>query len=234
MDLGNSFVKIGFFSQTILDRVERLHWDDFWADHTLLANLSSCQGIISSVLSVEQNEQIRAYFPHFLFLDAHTLCPISVDYHTPSTLGYDRLCNVVGAWRKNEHANSLVIDIGTCLKVDFIAKNGHYMGGSISPGLHMRYRALHDYTANLPMLTTTDACPLIGKSTQECIQSGVINGIRAEIDQFIVQYEHEYELLTIFVTGGDAQYVYLQTKKNIFAHPHLTLLGLYEIFLFNA
>ena len=93
---------------------------------------------------------------------------------------------------------------------------------------------MNDYTANLPLLDTKDSCELIGKSTHESIHSGVMNGIKAEIDQLIERYREENKDLTFFVTGGDAQFFDFGGKNDIFVNENLTLIGLYQIYLFNA
>jgi len=233
IDLGNSLSKIGFFDKQNLQKVEIHFWEDMLTDSVLHDKLSNQKGIICSVLSDAQNELIKKRFKHFLFFDESMRVPIEVEYTTPHSLGKDRLCNVIGAWTKKPNNNSLVIDIGTCLKFDFISKQGVYRGGSISPGINLRYRSLHDYTANLPLFSATTTQQLIGTSTQECIESGVINGMKAEIERFIELYEQQTDNLTIFVSGGDAKYFDILTKNNIFADEHLTLIGLHEIFSLN-
>jgi len=233
IDLGNSLVKIGFFESSRLKTVEAMTWGNLMNSDTI-QQLSSCVGMVCSVLSPQENERFKTLFPNFRSVDENVLLPLASSYSTPLTLGKDRLCNAIGAWSKNKHRNSLVIDIGTCLKFDFVSQQGIYQGGSIAPGIGLRYRSLHDYTANLPLISTTDTVPLIGSSTKECVESGVMNGMHAEIERLIEAYQQRYEELTIFVTGGDAKHFDLLTKNNIFAIDHLTLIGLHEIFSFNA
>lgn len=233
VDLGNSYIKIGFFLNKRITAVKRVSWFDFIGEEALSFNLKDCEGIISSVLSSEQNEMVKKRFPELVWLDNTTKLPIKLNYETPDTLGKDRICNAIGAWSKNRTQNSLVVDIGTCIKFDLISNDGTYQGGSISPGIKLRYKSLNDYTANLPLLNEKDQVTLIGKSTKQSIHSGVINGMKAEIMGLIHQYEQKYESLTIFVTGGDSKYFDFATKNNIFANENLTLEGLYQIYLLN-
>lgn len=233
IDLGNSFIKIGYFKNDRLESVQRILWSDLMNDETLKYKLKDLNGIYSSVLSPEQNRQLEALFPKLISFDKCKL-PIELNYKTPETLGKDRICNAVGAWNLNLNNHSLSIDIGTCIKFDFVSKNGSYEGGSISPGIKLRYKSLNDYTANLPLLNEKGKSEIIGKSTKESIHSGVINGMHAEISFLMRKYEENYESLTIFVTGGDAKYFDFETKNNIFANENLTLEGLYKIYLFNV
>jgi len=234
IDLGNSLAKIGYFNNQKIQKVDVHQWNELLTDSILYNNISVAKGIVSSVLSKTQNEEFKQRFKQIVFLNEQTKLPITLNYTTPQTLGKDRICNAVGAWSENRNNNSLVIDIGTCLKFDFISKNGVYLGGSISPGIHLRYRSLHDYTANIPLLSSTTSKKFIGTSTKESIVAGVINGMHAEIERFIEIYRQQIDNLTIFVTGGDAKYFDILTKNNIFANQHLTLIGLHEIFLFNG
>lgn len=234
IDLGNSFTKIGYFINNELSGVARVSWEDLMGDEQLYSELKKCEGIFSSVLSPAQNDAFRKRFPGFTPLDDKLRVPLILDYETPGTLGKDRICNAVGAWSKNPGRNSLVVDVGTCIKFDIVSGEGVYEGGSISPGIRLRYQSLNDYTANLPLLDEKGKTGLVGKSTEKSIHSGVMNGMNAEIQHLIARYEQNYDPLTIFVTGGDAKYFDLVTKNNIFANENLTLEGLYKIFLLNA
>ena len=98
----------------------------------------------------------------------------------------------------------------------------------------MRFNALHTFTTNLPLVTQTKTPELIGDSTVTSIQSGVINGVKAEVMGFIEQYKSLYPSLIVVFTGGDLNYFDKNTKNNIFAIPNLVLLGLKEILEYNA
>lgn len=234
VDLGNSLVKIGCFINNELTEVKRVSWIDLMENDQLEKEIEKCEGIFSSVLSEEQNEAFKNRFPLLKQFDSEMKLPVSLNYKTPDTLGKDRVCNAVGGWSLSKEENLLIIDVGTCIKLDVVTQNGSYEGGSISPGIRLRYKSLNDYTANLPLISETETAELIGKSTKESIHSGVINGMQAEINGLIARYEQKYESLTIFVTGGDAKYFDLETKNNIFANENLTLEGLYQIYVFNV
>jgi type III pantothenate kinase len=145
----------------------------------------------------------------------------------------DRACNVAAASYYFPERNVLIVDIGTCIKFDLIDKTNTYLGGSISPGIRLRFESLATQTANLPLLQHQIEYDLIGKSTSESIINGVINGCYSEILGLIQQYEDNFDDLQIIITGGDSFYFDFNEKSNIFADENLTLKGLYQLYLFN-
>jgi type III pantothenate kinase len=129
--------------------------------------------------------------------------------------------------------NRLVIDAGTCVTYDFIDADDNYLGGAISPGIRLRYESLHNYTAKLPLLTKSNPENFIGKTTQESIHSGVINGLTQEIHGFIKQYQEQYANFIIILTGGDAEFLAKRLKNTIFANPNFLLESLNQTFQYN-
>lgn len=159
--------------------------------------------------------------------------PFKMDYLTPETLGIDRLCNMAAVSSRNPTKAKLVVDLGTCIKFDFMSSMRTYEGGSISPGLEMRAKSLQTFTAKLPMIPVLSSAPLIGKNTKESIESGVFNGWKAEISQLIQLYQTKFPELDVYLTGGDARYFDFEQKSNIFVLEHLTLEGILEIYRLN-
>jgi type III pantothenate kinase len=156
--------------------------------------------------------------------------PLKSDYLTPETLGPDRFAAAVGAYSLFPDQNSLILDFGTCLKIDFVEKGGFFRGGAISPGLNMRYQSLHTFTAKLPLLSRPEQFPdyLSGKSTSESLHAGVILGILAEAEGIIGQYKDKMGQINILLTGGDASFFEGRLKNAIFVPQNLVLLGLAE------
>ena len=160
-------------------------------------------------------------------------------YATPSTLGTDRIVAAIGAYARQQHhfhdsspVPVLVIDAGTAITYDLITADGAYLGGGISPGLQMRFRALHEFTARLPLIEAVSEPPLVGDSTETCIQSGVINGVRAEVRGVIEQYRGRHGAnLAVYFTGGDAPYFeeLVGGNNRTFADANLTLGGIHFI-----
>lgn len=183
--------------------------------------------ILSTVVENPIIENWAQKFSIVLF-SSSTPIPIQIKYKTPTTLGLDRLANVMAAnlLKKGEHA--LVVDCGTCLKMDLLSNNA-YLGGSISPGLKMRLNALHNFTSKLPLIEVQSFDQLIGRNTEESILSGCFRGMLAEIQKTIDDYEAAYSGIEIFITGGDHSLFVNHIKNRIFADPFLTLKGLNEI-----
>ena len=162
--------------------------------------------ILSTVVPMTKEANVRlALLPcPITTLTYQTPIPITNMYQTPQTLGTDRLAAVVGAHAIYPDKDVLVIDAGTCITYDFVDKNGSYMGGNISPGLKMRFAALHHFTGKLPLIDDKGDTPTIGYSTETAMRSGVVNGIRNEMAGYIHELKAQYLDLLVLLTGGDA------------------------------
>ena len=233
IDIGNTNEKAAIFDKQKIVHVFAEKKISAGATDEWLQQFNPDACIIASV--AQERKDLYGQLKEAMFcilLDAKTKIPIKNHYLTPATLGNDRLANAVAANYLFPQKNVLVIDAGTCLKIDFLTK-GEYHGGSISPGLQMRYEALHHYTERLPLLKPVDSAALTGQDTSESIHSGVINGIRAELNGIIDQYKKINNDLQLILCGGDARFFSNHFKYNIFAAPYLTLQGLNEILIFN-
>ena len=137
------------------------------------------------------------------------LCPtappsgITLGYRTPATLGADRLAAVMGAQSLLPHRTVLVIDAGTCITFDLLLSDGHYLGGNISPGLEMRLRAMHEFTARLPLVSAEGDNPDYGYDTITALRSGAKSGIRLEIMGYLAQVRAKHPDACAFLTGGN-------------------------------
>jgi type III pantothenate kinase len=191
-------------------------------------------GIMSNVGSVSAKKmaQLKKSFD-FMVVSASLKVPFTNLYKTPKTLGVDRIALVAGAVKQFPNKNVLIIDAGTCITFDFIDGTASYLGGAISPGINMRYKALNKFTANLPLITTLQLDDFIGKNTEESIISGVLNGVQNEINGIIEAYREKYLHLTVVLTGGDTNFLSKQLKSSIFANQNFLLQGLNEILKFN-
>ena len=233
VDAGNTNIKLGFFDDEQLIRVQRFDHNELHALKKEIVD-SNCDGLaISSVISAEISDALLQ-IKDGLIISPATPIPIVNTYTTPETLGMDRLCNAVAVASTMQTEYGVSIDIGTCIKFDIVGKNEGYLGGSIAPGIDLRYKSLNDYTENLPLLSNKSKLPIVGRDTKTSMQSGVINGMRAEIEGLVSYYESQFQGLTFFVTGGDANFFDIQGKNDIFAVENLTLYGLFEIYKHNA
>ncbi|WP_233582325.1 type III pantothenate kinase [Prevotella sp. OH937_COT-195] len=157
------------------------------------------------------------HFPMLYFQPGITAVPIRNLYKTPLTLGSDRLAAVVGASLNNKGMDILVIDVGTCITYDFINSKGEYEGGNISPGIEMRLKSLHAFTSKLPSIDAEGRITEIGDSTETAIRSGVINGVKREIEGYINIFGSKYSQLYIYLTGGSHVNLHFSEKNHTFA-----------------
>lgn len=235
IDIGNTRVKAALFKEREL--VEMKIYDSLKAltsDATFYNRAESC--FVGSVVgNIESTTDILNELKGLEFFSSERPIPIKNMYRSTATLGSDRLAASIGAYSLYPQKNVLVIDAGTCLKFNFTSGNGEYLGGAISPGLQMRFKALQQFTDKLPLVPFDENFnKLIGETTQESILSGVINGILQEVEGTINEYKKLYPDLTIVITGGDTDFFAKRLKNRIFTHPDLVLIGLNEILIFNS
>jgi type III pantothenate kinase len=192
--------------------------------------------ILCSVVNHEEGiETLLAERTHFFKLDSKTSLPIINAYHSPESLGADRIAAVTGAHTANSGKATLVIVMGTCITYNYIAKNGAFRGGAISPGFQMRLDAMHQFTDGLPQVPREGDTLLLGYDTATCMRSGAVFGIASEIDGMINAFNKEYGSdFNAVLTGGDAPFFARHIKSGIFADPQLILKGLYQIIKHNA
>ena len=229
IDIGNTAVKTALFQDKQL--ISSAVLNDFTLQNILVfvGEQTILHTIISSVKKVDADlEQIIKYFDAHL-LNENTPLPITIDYKTPYTLGKDRVAAVVGASFLFPNHDILVLDAGTCLTIDFINMEKVYKGGRISPGISMRYKALNQFTSNLPLCSFSGSSMLLGDDTSSSIISGVQQGILAEVRDIINIYKMENKDTIITVTGGDCFFFEKELKSSIFANPFLVMKGLNEI-----
>lgn len=190
--------------------------------------------VISSVGEVEKQSFLAyAKVVNIHFLSHEDSFPFHNRYATPKTLGIDRMVLAAGATLQFPNKNRLIIDAGTCVTYDFIDDQDNYLGGAIAPGLRLRYEALHNFTAKLPLLPLESPKDLIGTSTTESIHSGVVNGLVYEINGFIDQYNARYSNFIIILTGGDTDFLAKRLKNTIFANSNFLLESLNQTFQYK-
>ena len=233
IDAGNSSVKVARFESNQLIEVQRFPSGNLDQLKGFITD-NKGQYAVSSVLSNKKTQEIIMTIPGIILLETDATVDMNINYGTTNTLGMDRLCNAVYTFKRTKTDHAVAVDIGTCIKFDLVHKTEGYIGGSISPGIDLRYKSLNDYTGKLPLLSNKTRPDHVGSSTNLSIQSGVMNGINAEINEMIEQYRRLFSSLTFFVTGGDAQNFDILSKNDIFADENLTLIGLYEIYQQNA
>jgi type III pantothenate kinase len=169
----------------------------------------------------------------YLEFDHRTSLPIVNRYHTPETLGKDRLAAAVAGSSVYPGQPVLVINAGTAITYDLVTSGREYLGGAISPGMQMRFNALHTFTKQLPLLTYKEIDFITGNDTDSSVLSGVINGMTAEMEGMIGSYQKEYPGIKVILSGGDLNYFINRLKISIFALPNIVIYGLQQILAFN-
>ena len=237
IDAGNTLVKIALMENDAMQSLVSFALDDIGGMLQYLRSLLLVDACILSSVSVIDPAVMDVLLQksvHFMELTHETPVPINNLYKSPETLGKDRLAAVVGAHSLFPGKDILVLDAGTALTIDFIDKAGNYHGGNISPGLNMRFKALHDDTKNLPLQKQSEDYEMIGKNTVSAITSGVQNGIIFEIDYYIHHFVKKFPGLVTILTGGDVNFLENKIEKFIFAEPNLVFIGLKKIIEFNT
>ncbi|WP_299361436.1 type III pantothenate kinase [Winogradskyella sp.] len=237
VDVGNTFVKFAVFKDNELIHKASFELKAFKKHYKILRRdfPKLKASIISSVgyLSEKQIELIDDDL-EVLELNHNTKLPFKNLYKTPETLGVDRMALASASVSQFPDNNVLIIDAGTCVTYDFVTYKNEYLGGAISPGIRLRYEALHNLTANLPLLEKDQPKTIIGDSTESSIHSGVVIGVVKEIDGVIDHYKQKHQDLTVILTGGDANFLSNQLKNSIFANSNFLLEGLNFILDFNS
>lgn len=235
IDWGNSTLKTGWFDGDKLVETGRYANPD--EVRAALTNRPITDALVSSTNrpADEIRQQLPGLESRLLVFNSQMPVPILKDYDTPATLGADRVAAAVGAATLFPQRDCLVLDLGTCLTADLIDRDAVFRGGLIAPGLRMRFRAMHEQTARLPLVETpTDWPGLTAKNTQAALQSGVMNGLAFELNGIIDQYRRVYSGLVVLLCGGDAPAFESRLKPPIFAVPDLVLLGLNRILRYNV
>lgn len=233
VDSGNTFAKIGWFSGDNLIRYQTML---NFSDLIQLIKSELPDRIMYSSVSRTTAEFLEALGEDIpvLNLSGETPVPIRKNYETPQTLGADRVAAAAGANWIFPADDVLVIDMGTCITYDLIDREGTFQGGLISPGVRMRFNALHTFTNRLPLFDPEKDPEFIGKSTRQAIESGVMNGMLAEIEGIIERYRHTMPDLRVVICGGDITFFESSLKPPIFAVPELVLIGLNRILTYNV
>jgi len=233
LDLGNTRIKAALFEANVLkekftfpstnDLLSFLGQGEF--DHALISSVNqSADELLPLIKTTGKKIKLRPGLP----------LPIQNKYATPETLGVDRLAAACGAFHYFPNKSCLVIDAGTCINYEFIDEAGNYLGGAISPGIAMRFEAMHKFTARLPLVEADANVAMIGNSTETCMQSGVVHGALNEVEGIIGKYVADYSGLVVILCGGDASLFENRLKHPIFVAPDLILKGLNSILLYNV
>lgn len=243
IDIGNSSVKVACFQGTRLVATSRFAIGDEQVLDRFISSYKPDTAILSSTASPDATlgivELTRSRCLHVLRLSHETPMPLRLAYRTPSTLGRDRIATAVAAWCRVMDAGSesdvLVIDAGTAITLDLTLADGTFVGGNISPGVSLRFAALHEHTGRLPLVDKEGEMPLVGCDTATAIRSGVLRGVLGEVRDHIARLRESHPRLQVFLAGGDGRWLKdnLDGVNDADYYEHLAAEGLNRIYLYN-
>jgi len=238
VDIGNTFSKLAVFDNDVIISLKTIRNINVGELDQIFNEFSQINSSILSSVVLHDSKLKELLMQHgfTIELNHHTPVPFINKYGTPLTLGKDRIAIASAAAQLYTNQNTLIIDAGTSVTYDFVTSNKEYLGGGISPGLKMRFDALHNFTHKLPLIklpTFDEKIDLIGDSTEKSILSGVINGLTSEIKSIVNQYSSIYSPLKTVISGGDYKYFEKLAKSDIFAAPNIVVTGLKCILDFN-
>ncbi|MBP9925979.1 MAG: type III pantothenate kinase [Cyclobacteriaceae bacterium] len=233
IDSGNTRFKVGIFEGTSL--IQKYSFAESELLKDFLSKNSFSHVLVSSV-NYNANEILKwtQGSGKKIILDTTLPLPITLTYTTPGTLGVDRIAAVCGALELYPGHDCLIIDVGTCINYEFLSRDKIYLGGAISPGIMMRFEAMHTFTSKLPLVKPLNEPDLIGNSTESCMQSGVMNGVIEEVNGIINRYIEYFPALKVILCGGDSTFFENKLKHSIFVAPELVLSGLNRILRYHV
>lgn len=235
LDFGNTRQKLAVFTNDVLHDVIVLREDLLAHLHEIVQRYQPQRSILSSVVNHDpQVETTLEQHTQFHRLSHLSKLPFTIPVGKPETMGADRMALAAASVFLFPNQNNLAIGLGTCVTYNFINQQHEFMGGSISPGMEMRFRSMHEYTAKLPLTKAHWNVPLIGYDTATNLQSGVVLGMAKEMDGMVEAYAEKYGNFNALLTGGDTALFSPYLKRKIFADPHLIFKGLYAISQYNA
>ncbi|ASB48384.1 type III pantothenate kinase [Alkalitalea saponilacus] len=233
IDQGNSAIKFGIFDQQTLIHFDSIPNNDQGKLKSIIGAYKPQSAIICSVTDKLNMSVFDKIGGKVVILNHQTPLPFFNHYKTPETLGRDRIAAVAGAQSLFPATNILVIDAGTAITYDILL-NDKYIGGSISPGMETRFKALNQFTGKLPLISRNEDSNIPGETTNQAIASGVINGMIFEIEGYRDFCMKNWGSLHTIITGGDSDFFVRKLKKPIFVNQNLVLLGLNRILENNA
>ncbi len=231
IDFGNTRQKAAFFIGNTLSEVIYFETDLYGSLEKMLIRLKPDRSILSSVINhpVEIETLLTASCKLHVLEAGISKLGFSTPVGKPSTIGADRLALCAAAVLLYPQQNNLIIGLGSAVTYNFVNVFNEFLGGGISPGMHMRMKALNNFTAKLPIVEPEWNVPLVGYDTKTNIQSGVVLGMAFEIDGFVAAYRQKYGAFNVLLTGGDSVHLAPHLKSLIFADPDLLFKGLYAI-----
>ena len=235
VDEGNTLCKVAVLEENeVLYEAVSAEFDMAVATQ-MIQQFSVTKAVVASTRQGGENicNQLRQKLDKVLHFTSQTDVPIGVEYASRQTLGTDRIAVAVGVVCNMGIRNALVVDMGSAITFDII-EDGVFKGGNISLGVAMRFRALNEFTAALPLCSVTEPSEGFGSTTTEAIEQGVMQGVLYEIEGYVQRVLTKNEKNSIIFCGGDAESCVNRIKNTIFAPRKLMFTGLNVILEYNV
>jgi type III pantothenate kinase len=234
-DIGNTSIKLAIFNKN--EKVSITRFDDITVeilkDQLYMHKVS--KAIVSSVRDIPADifDSLQKRVPFVHYLSHNSRFPFKIEYETPESLGMDRVAGIAGAYNIVKGNNVLLIDAGTAVTFDLLIDK-KFIGGNISPGIEMRFRALNKFTGKLPLLMKSEKYTSPGKNTSDAIIAGVQTGLIFEINEYIRTFSKKHKKLKIIITGGDGEFLSKSIDYEHSYQPDIVIEGLNYILEYNA
>ena len=235
IDEGNTLCKIAVLKESeVLCEAVSAEFDMALAAQ-MIAQFSVDKAVVASTRQGAEKivELLRSKLDKVLLFSSQTEVPIEVEYSSRQTLGADRVAMAVGVVCEMGIEDALIVDMGSAITFD-VVENGVFKGGNISLGVAMRFRALNEFTASLPLCKATEPNDEFGKSTTEAIEQGVMQGVLYEIEGYVERIFEKNDKKSVIFCGGDAESFVNRIKNAIFAPRKLMFTGLNRILEHNV
>ena len=228
VDIGNTNAKVVFYYNGTMGKLHRsserdavkfvksvIESGDYQIDTMVVSNVRTANAPVEQAL--------KPLCRRLIMLDHKTELPVNLDYGFDATdLGADRIAAAGAVACMFKGQDCIKFDFGTAMTIDFIDRNGRYLGGNISLGMRSRFRALNEFTGLLPFITPDEEFPPVGVTTTGAMSAGVVFGLMFEVEGYIKRFPQH----TIIFTGGDAFYFAHKIKNTVFATQDMVLQGL--------
>ena len=232
LDIGNTQFKAAVFQGENLMEKEIFNKEDENQLYSWFENKDFKAALISSSGKSASKEVLTRLYPKIWISDLHYKDAegIKWSYDNPENMGKDRVASIKGAIELFKNENICVVQLGTCMTIDFIDIDKNHKGGIISPGMSMRFKAMHQYTENLPLSSESELLGRFGTSTLSCLASGVLMGMKAEIEYHYSEFIKEVKGgVKLVLTGGDVNYLSHRINTYNFVAPDLVFIGMKSI-----
>lgn len=242
IDIGNTNIHIGVFEEDYLQSAYTVS-----NGHLLQSNFtetpypaifSRTQAIILASVNPSAEVSVLEYLGKHSRAPVYRIgkeipVPIPILTEAPEMVGVDRLVNAIAAFEKTK-TWTIVVDAGTAITIDGINEKGAFLGGIIAPGLETSSKALHHATALLPLIPIHKPKNVVGKNTEEAIQSGVYWGTIGMVSHLIDMMRYEMKSQpAVIATGGNAALLAQEIPAIATILPHLTLEGIHLAYKMN-